>query len=37
MTRDDQVLLTLAERKSREFLMIPIADKTLACVMKAIK
>lgn len=37
MTRDDQVLLTLAERKSREFLMLPIADKTLACVMKAIK
>jgi IS30 family transposase len=36
-TRDDQVLFTLAERKSREFLMFPIADKTSACVMKAIK
>lgn len=36
-TRDDQVLLTLAERKSREFLMFPIADKTSACVMEAIK
>ena len=36
-TRDDQVLLTLAERKSREFLMLPIADKTSVCVMKAIK
>ena len=36
-TRDDQVLLTLAERKSREFLMIPIADKTSACVMNAIE
>ena len=36
-TRDDQVLLTLAERKSREFLMLPIADKTSACVMKAIE
>lgn len=36
-TRDDQVLLTLAERKSREFLMIPIADKTSKCVMKAMK
>lgn len=37
ITRDDQVLLTLVERKSREFLMIPIADKTSECVMKAIK
>ena len=36
-TRDDQALLTLAERKSRELLMLPIADKTSACVMKAIK
>ena len=36
-TRDDQVLLTLVERKSREFLMFPIADKTSECVMKAIK
>lgn len=34
-TRDDQVLLTLVERRSREFLMLPIADKTSACVMKA--
>ena len=36
-TRDDQVLLTLAERKSREFLMIPIADKTSVCVMNAME
>lgn len=36
-TRDDQVLLTLAERKSREFLMFPIAGKTSAYVMKAMK
>ena len=36
-TRDDQALLTLAERKSREFLILPIADKTSACVMKAIE
>ena len=35
--RDDQVLLTLAERKSSEFLMLPIADKTSVCVMEAIK
>lgn len=35
--RDDQVLLTLAERKSREFLMLPIAGKTSECVMKAMK
>lgn len=36
-TRDDQVLLTLSERKTREFLMIPIADKTSTCVMKAMR
>ncbi len=36
-TRDDHVLLTLVERKSREFLMIPIADKTSECVMKAMQ
>lgn len=36
-TKDDQVLFTLAERKSREFLIVPIADKTAACVMAAIK
>lgn len=36
-TRDDQVLLTLVERKSREFLMLPIAGKTSECVMKAMK
>lgn len=36
-TRDDQVLLTLVERRSREFLMFPIADKTSECVMKAMK
>lgn len=35
--RDDQVLLTFAERKSREFLIVPIADKTAACVMAAMK
>ena len=37
-TRDDQVLFTLAERKSHEFLIVvPIADKTSACVMAAMK
>ena len=36
-TKDDKVLLTLAERKSREFLIVPIADKTSACVMAAMK
>jgi IS30 family transposase len=36
-TRDDQALLTLAERKSREFLMLRIANKTSGCVMEAIK
>lgn len=34
-TRDDEVLLTLAERKSRNYFLIPIADKTSASVMKA--
>ena len=33
----DQVLFTLAERKSREFLIVPIADKTSTCVMAAMK
>ena len=36
-TRYDQVLFTLAECKSREFLIFPIADKTSACVMAAMK
>lgn len=34
-TRDDEVLLTLAERKSRDYFLIPLADKTSECVMKA--
>lgn len=34
-TSDDEVLLTLAERKSRNYFIIPIADKTSECVMKA--
>lgn len=34
-TRDDEVLLTLAERKSRDFFLIPLADKTSASGMKA--
>ena len=32
-TRDDQVLLTLSERMSREFLILRISDKTAASVM----
>ncbi len=36
-TRDDKVLLTLVERKSRESLMLPIADKTSERVMEAMK
>lgn len=32
----DQALLTLVERKSREFLIIPIAAKNAECVMDAI-
>ena len=34
-TRDDQVLLTLSERMSREFLILRIPDKTAASVMHA--
>ena len=34
-TRDDQVLLTLSERMSREFLILRIPDKTAASVMSA--
>ena len=34
-TKDDYVLLTLCERKMRQFFMIKIEDKTLASVMKA--
>ena len=34
-TRDDQVLLTLSERMSREFLILRIPDKTAARVMHA--
>lgn len=36
-TRDDQVLLTLAERMSREFLILRIPDKTAASVMHAFR
>ena len=34
-TKDDQVLLTLSERMSREFLNLRIPDKTAASVMAA--
>ncbi|GHN35800.1 hypothetical protein ME792_09260 [Lactobacillus delbrueckii] len=34
-TKDDDVLLTLCERKTRQFFMIKIEDKTSASVMKA--
>ncbi|MGN1272653.1 MAG: IS30 family transposase [Lactobacillus sp.] len=34
-TKDDEVLLTLCERMSREFLIIRIPDKTSASVMQA--
>ena len=33
-TKDDDVLLTLCERKTRQFFMIKIEDKTSAIVMK---
>ena len=36
-SRDDDVLFTLAERKSRNFIVIPLADKTSECVMNAMK
>lgn len=36
-TKDDEVLLTLCERMSREFLIIRIPDKTSASVMQAFK
>lgn len=36
-TGDDKVLLTLSERKSREFWMIPIPDKCPKSVVAAIK
>ena len=36
-TRDDQVLLTLSERMSREFLILRIPDKTAASVMHAFR
>ena len=32
-TKDDQALLTLYERMTRKFMIIPIKDKTAACVM----
>lgn len=32
-----KLIFTLAERKSREFLIFPIADKIFACVMAAMK
>lgn len=34
-TKDDDVLLTLCERKTRQFFMIKIEDKTSISVMKA--
>ncbi|WEV37032.1 IS30 family transposase [Lactobacillus sp. ESL0677] len=34
-TKDDQVLLTLYERMTRKFMIIPIKDKTAASVMTA--
>lgn len=36
-TRSDQVLLTLAERESREFLMMSIADTTYERALEAMK
>lgn len=36
-TKDDEVLLTLSEHMSREFLIIKIPDKTAASVMNAFK
>ena len=36
-TKGDEVLLTLSERMSREFLIIKIPDKTAASVMNAFK
>jgi len=36
-TKDDEVLLTMSERMSREFLIIKIPDKTAASVMNAFK
>lgn len=36
-TKDDDVLLTLCERMSREFLIIRIPDKTATSVMQAFK
>ena len=36
-TRDDQVLLTLSERMSREFLILRIPDKIAASVMHAFR
>jgi IS30 family transposase len=35
--RNDNVLLTLVERKSRNFFVIPLADKTADCIMKAME
>jgi len=34
-TKDDDVLLTLLERKSREFLMIPLANKEASTIIEA--
>ena len=36
-TKDDQALLTLYERMTRKFMIIPIKDKTAASVMAALK
>jgi len=34
-TKDDEVLLTMLERKSREFLMIPLANKEASTIIEA--
>ena len=36
-TKDNQALLTLYERMTRKFMIIPIKDKTAASVMAAFK
>ena len=36
-SKDDEVLLTLSERMSREFLILRIPDKTSVSVMQAFK
>ena len=36
-TSDDNVLLTMAERESREFLIIPLKDKAASTINDAVK